>query len=61
MPTYRMRCSNEKCDQIFENYKCLMEERNNVICPKCGEKMKLIPVLCELIATENKFTGIKDE
>ena len=47
MPTYYMKCSNKKC--TFENsvYHCSIKECDKQKCPKCGEILKIKPVLCE--------------
>ena len=60
MPIYRLVCTNKECDFVYENYKCLMEERNNVECPECTEKMKTTPVLTNGYVLDERFTGIKD-
>jgi len=58
MPIYKLKCT--ECDFIYENYKCLVEDRNKVKCPKCGKLMKTVPVFCNAYVLDERFNGIKD-
>lgn len=39
MPLYDYQC--EACEVVFEEFKHI-DERENMVCPKCGEKAKLL-------------------